>query len=115
MGGMLIVLVFNGIVLATIAGAFEWYLRRADPFLTSLPFDSEHYAANARYYPGLNVPAGRYTWGHRVSDNSLGFREREFALPKPPGVCRVMVLGDSFTWGAGLALTNATPVWPRRT
>lgn len=31
--------------------------------------------------------------------NQYQFREREFAVPKPPGICRIMVLGDSFTWG----------------
>lgn len=45
----------------------------------------------------------RYTWGHQVQTNRYGFREREFEIPKPPGVYRVMVLGDSFTWGYGLA------------
>jgi lysophospholipase L1-like esterase len=46
----------------------------------------------------------RYTWGHRVENNRYGFRERDFETPKPPGVYRVMVLGDSLTWGAGLAV-----------
>ena len=48
---------------------------------------------------------GRFTWGHRVVRNrfSVGYRERDFAVPKPPDVYRIMVLGDSFTWGAGLA------------
>jgi len=45
----------------------------------------------------------RYTWGHAVVNNRFGFREREFATPAPPGTRRVMVLGDSLTWGAGLA------------
>jgi len=43
-----------------------------------------------------------YTWGHEVINNRYGFREREFGVPKPEGCFRVMVLGDSFTWGAGL-------------
>ena len=46
----------------------------------------------------------RHTWGHRVDNNAYGFRERDFASPKPPGVYRVMVLGDSLTWGVGLAV-----------
>ena len=46
----------------------------------------------------------RYTWGHHVKNNRYGFRERDFASPKPAGAYRVMVLGDSFTWGAGLAV-----------
>lgn len=45
-----------------------------------------------------------YTWGHVVKNNRYGFREREFESPKPPGVLRVMVLGDSLTWGTGLAV-----------
>ena len=44
-----------------------------------------------------------YTWGHRVENNKHGFREKEFTSPKPDGVYRIMVLGDSLTWGAGLA------------
>ena len=46
----------------------------------------------------------RYTWGHLVRNNEYGFRERDFESPKPPGVSRIMVLGDSLTWGAGLAV-----------
>ncbi len=34
--------------------------------------------------------------------NRFRFREREFAVPKPAGLCRIMVLGDSFTWGKGV-------------
>lgn len=46
---------------------------------------------------------GLYTWGHLVKNNSYGFREKEFAVPAPEGIYRIMVLGDSLTWGAGLA------------
>ena len=44
-----------------------------------------------------------YTWGHLVKNNQYGFRERNFDSPKPAGMYRIMVLGDSLTWGAGLA------------
>lgn len=60
--------------------------------------------------PSISKPlngeyAGRsYTWGHKVVVNRFGFREREFDVPKPPGTWRVMVLGDSLTWGAGLSI-----------
>lgn len=59
--------------------------------------------------PDNNMPANGfingelYTWGHLVKNNSYGFRERSFGNPKPSGVYRVMVLGDSLTWGTGLA------------
>lgn len=44
-----------------------------------------------------------WTWGHPVVYNDLGFRSDNVLIPKPPGTRRVMVLGDSLTWGAGLA------------
>ena len=47
-----------------------------------------------------------HTWGHLVENNRYGFRERDFVSPKPPGVYRIMVLGDSFTWGVGLAASE---------
>jgi len=50
------------------------------------------------------VEGKRYTWGHLVENNRLGFRERDFKTPKPPDIYRIMVLGDSLTWGAGLAV-----------
>jgi lysophospholipase L1-like esterase len=45
-----------------------------------------------------------YTWGHVVENNKHGFRERDFKSPKPADTYRIMVLGDSLTWGAGLAV-----------
>ena len=44
----------------------------------------------------------KYTWGVRIANNRLGFREREVDIPKPASVYRIMVLGDSLTWGVGL-------------
>jgi lysophospholipase L1-like esterase len=57
------------------------------------------------YLPFNGVVQGkRYTWGHLVENNRYGFRDRDFKTPKPPDTYRVMVLGDSLTWGAGLAV-----------
>lgn len=54
------------------------------------------------------LPNGRigetlYTWGHPVTFNRLGFRDHDFETPKPHGTYRIMVLGDSFVFGTGLA------------
>lgn len=42
--------------------------------------------------PGLDGALG-------VKSNRFGLREREFELPKPEGVVRVVLLGDSFVYG----------------
>ena len=47
---------------------------------------------------GVTVPASARA--HTV--NSLGFRERE-VQPKRAGVYRIVVVGDSYTWGQGIA------------
>jgi len=51
----------------------------------------------------LHPPNDSYfTWGYPIHTNTLGFRERAVTIPKPPGTFRIMVLGDSLTWGVGL-------------
>ncbi|MBI1870499.1 MAG: SGNH/GDSL hydrolase family protein [Chlamydiae bacterium] len=37
-----------------------------------------------------------------VSLNSLGFREKEFSPQKKTGIKRILILGDSQTWGSGV-------------
>ncbi len=50
---------------------------------------------------GMPVLKGANHVGVPIYTNRLGFREREFELPKPTGVCRVVLLGDSFVFGFG--------------
>ena len=51
--------------------------------------------------PQRGVKDNDHTWGHAIRLNGLGYREREIGIKKP-GVLRVMVLGDSLTWGTGM-------------
>lgn len=37
-----------------------------------------------------------------VQTNTQGFWDQEFSLKKPENVCRIIFLGDSFTWGMGV-------------
>src|SRR5262245_12490964 len=41
--------------------------------------------------PGYDIPP--------VRTNSFGLRSPEVAIPKPPGTVRILLLGDSFTFG----------------
>lgn len=54
--------------------------------------------------PLPNVKKVGFFWGRQEPGwtNSLGWRDRETPLKKPPGKRRVVALGDSFTFGARL-------------
>jgi lysophospholipase L1-like esterase len=41
-------------------------------------------------------------YGVNVRTNSFGFRDQELLLPKPPGMKRILLLGDSVTLGWGV-------------
>jgi len=43
------------------------------------------------------------TYDRTLTINSRGLRDREYPLAKPEGVFRILVLGDSFTWGYGVS------------
>jgi lysophospholipase L1-like esterase len=54
------------------------------------------------------VPGEHYTYQHRVAVNSLGLRGPELG-PKVPGEQRVLFLGDSLTYGQGVADDETVP------
>jgi lysophospholipase L1-like esterase len=47
------------------------------------------------HWPGITRYLSQY--GHDVTFNSVGMRDREHPVAKPPGVFRILLLGDSFT------------------
>ncbi len=44
-----------------------------------------------------------------VETSSLGFRDDEFPIEKPPGELRILCVGDSFTFGSGVQAEDAWP------
>ncbi|MEE9543030.1 MAG: SGNH/GDSL hydrolase family protein [Thermodesulfobacteriota bacterium] len=95
----LILLTFNIVIIVSLFYAFEVYLRITDP-RAKLPRNE------IVEDPQNPEKKEYYTWGHLVELNSDDFRERELPKNKPSGVYRVMVLGDSFTFGNGLAINE---------
>ncbi len=79
---------FNLVVLAFMPFGLEMALRWTDP-TRSLPHEG--------YYLDYF-----YTWSKLVYENRHGFREVNYSPEKPDGAFRVMLLGDSFTYGVGL-------------
>jgi lysophospholipase L1-like esterase len=57
-------------------------------------------------YPGYGEVPER-TVEYAVS--SQGFRDREFVQPKPPGLLRIAMIGDSVTYGTGVAPEDTLP------
>ncbi|HVQ24721.1 MAG TPA: hypothetical protein VMV01_06080 [Planctomycetota bacterium] len=46
---------------------------------------------------------GREDTGTLIDSNAFGMRERDWAVPKPDGTVRVVLLGDSYVFGMGVA------------
>ncbi|MGV6815530.1 MAG: hypothetical protein ACWA5W_11075 [Phycisphaerales bacterium] len=49
------------------------------------------------------------TGGHPIDMNEQGFRGNPVAMPKPAGTTRILALGDSVTFGSGIAWQGAWP------
>ena len=43
----------------------------------------------------------RVEWGLGLTTNAFGFNDRDYPLERRPGTCRILVLGDSFSWAEG--------------
>jgi lysophospholipase L1-like esterase len=99
--------------LLLVALLLEVFLRVA--YYHSLDFSMEMWkyaVAMKRAVPDPNLSfvhepnTHAFLMGQDVSINSLGLRDRELSPTKSPGVYRVLVLGDSTTFGWGVSLDN---------
>jgi GDSL-like Lipase/Acylhydrolase family len=72
---------------------------------TNMYFEADPYTGY-RLKPG---GTGHFQMGIPAVANSQGLRDVEVSLRKPPGVFRILVLGDSFTVGANVRQEEAYP------
>ena len=72
---------------------------------TNMYFEADPYTGY-RLKPG---GIGHYQMGIPAVANSHGHRDIEVTLKKPPGVFRILVIGDSFTVGANVRQEEAYP------
>lgn len=60
--------------------------------------------------PGIHMAGFFYDDGpYTVDTNRGGWRDREIGTVKPPGITRIAVLGDSFTWGINVRVEKSYP------
>jgi lysophospholipase L1-like esterase len=99
------------ILLGAVAAAVLLHTREFPPWTDGVIYVQEpgHEKTGHRYLydPVLgwkNIPNWQaMTNGRKLSINSRGLRGHEYPYEKPPGVRRILVLGDSYIWGYGVA------------
>ena len=87
----------------------EWIARHSNSNVTiTYGYDQYHPQFGWSLTPGLKE--FEFGWHPPVTSNSKGMRdEREFSYEKQPGVQRIVVLGDSFTFGQGVEQDRTWP------
>jgi len=61
--------------------------------------------------PGASGVHRHPDFAARVETSSQGLRDRDYPEARVPGLCRMLVLGDSFTWGFGV---DREHIWHER-
>lgn len=97
--------------LVVTAGVLELAVRWLDP--QDLHRDEGLWAPDAtrefRLTPGFLGTEVSDEFRVPIAINSRGLRDRELAPAKPPGTVRILVVGDSFTYGSGVAGEETYP------
>ncbi len=101
---------FNSILILLILYGLEIFLRIKDP---QREIQSRFSGGNREIQitkEGWGILNGKVvsSWGCPVYFNNFrlkgpfSFRQKSFEIPKPEGTFRIMILGDSFSWGVGM-------------
>ncbi len=90
---------------------FEFALRVVLPTPIHFRYPQESYDFDPEVAHVLRPGQRAFTHDQEVVTNSRGLRDRELPERPEPGVLRVLALGDSQTFGNGLALAET---WPKQ-
>jgi lysophospholipase L1-like esterase len=93
--------------LVVVIALFEAYLRKVMKYKPDLHAYVEDFDLGKRLKPGYR---GDH-YGAYVEINRHGMRDREVERARPAGVRRIIALGDSWTFGTGVAQDET---WPKR-
>lgn len=99
------------ISLAIAGGGSEFVLRARFGSPPTWTFPQESYVPDALLGYWLKPEQHAFTHDQPVETNSLGFRDQNYPRELAPGVRRLLALGDSETFGNGLALADT---WPKQ-
>src|SRR3954468_19915222 len=88
------------ITFALLAGVEGWLRYTHPPMQEGRLYE---YSAQSKRFKLMKPLADMRIFGARVQTNDQGFRDRQANIPaKQPGEFRIVVLGDSFTFGPGV-------------
>lgn len=97
---------FNGLILAgsllLVLGLLEAYFRIFNPQPARPAMYTTDPIYGLKMTPGLKGYLKEAEYSHPFRLNSLGFRDKERKKEKGKNTFRIIGLGDSFTWGAGV-------------
>jgi len=104
-------LLLVGVSLVVSAVAGEFLLRLALPAPNHWKYPQERYLYDPQIGVQLAPNQRAYTHDKPVEINSMGVRDREYSGKARAGIKRVVALGDSQTFGNGLAIADT---WPKK-
>lgn len=87
------------------AGVAELYLRLSHTLIQSPSIVRTHPKTRFALVPG----ARGWTYDQPIVINSLGMRDVEISAKKSPGTFRILCVGDSYTFGTGVAAEDTYP------
>jgi lysophospholipase L1-like esterase len=117
MKNLLMGILVSLLAIAAVLSAGELAVRLFYPLIANYDTEMWRYASYGKVLTNVtershrNRPGAHFDslYGVKVDINSKGMRDFEYAYEKPPGTFRILVLGDSVTFGWGVPMEDTYP------